>query len=482
MNRDDQNRQPTSRPLRPALYTFSAVFLSILAVGAITVPSILGFAEHVYLDLLKDSNERQARVMIRFLRSRLNAGVAPEEVAREFQEAVEGSQTDRGYVCLIEQQEIRYVSHPNVELLGMEVKPGAIFAPAVAEFDEGPWRSFIQQGMTAEGYLSFGPQMAQETIYFMTVPGTDWTISTHQNIARIEAEVGTLRRRLVSGSVLLALLLAVPASLAARAVSKRHELQIRRQAEFEHRLLEEEDARKAEELNEARKLQLSLLPKELPRLSTVQMAAHMETATEVGGDYYDVIEAQDGTVTLAIGDATGHGLQAGMMATAVKSLFAYCAAEPDLVGAIRGMARALRRIGPDRLSMAFALGRLQGRKLEFVGAGMPAALVYHAATGRVEQVALDGAPLGSPLDFPYRKTELELNRGDTVLLMSDGLPELRNESHDPLGYEGAERAFRQAAADGADPEAVIDDLLETAFSWSHGRFEDDVTLLVLRAS
>ncbi|MEE8278736.1 MAG: SpoIIE family protein phosphatase, partial [Thermoanaerobaculia bacterium] len=75
-----------------------------------------------------------------------------------------------------------------------------------------------------------------------------------------------------------------------------------------------------------------------------------------------------------------------------------------------------------------------------------------------------------------------LNRGDTVLLMSDGLPELRNESHDPLGYEGAERAFRQAAADGADPEAVIDDLLRAAFSWSHGRLEDDVTLFVLRAT
>ncbi len=482
MMRDSHYRQTTSRPWRPALYTFGAVFLSILVVGAITVPSILGFAEDVYLDLLSDSNERQTRAMIRFLRSRLDAGVVPEGVAREFQKAIEGSHTDRGYVCLIEQQEVRYVSHPNLELLGMEVKPGAIFDPALAGIDKGPWRSFIQQGTTAEGHLSFGPQMAQEMIYFTTVPGTDWTISTHENISRIEAELATLRRRLVAGSVLLALLLAVPASLAARAVSKRYELQIVRQAELERRLLEEEDARKAEELNEARKLQLSLLPKELPRLSTVQMAAHMETATEVGGDYYDVLEAEDGAVTLAIGDATGHGLQAGTVVTAVKSLFTYCAEDSDLVGAVRAMARALRRMRLGRLSMAFAVGRLQGRKLELVGAGMPPALVYRAATGRVEHVALDGVPLGSPLDFPYRKEELELSPGDTVLLMSDGLPELGSARHDPLGYEGAERVFRQAAADGGDPKAVIDSLLETVSSWSRGRLEDDVTLFVLRAT
>ena len=471
----------TSRSWRPALYTFGAVFLSILAVGSITVPSILGFAEHVYLDLLSDSNERQTRAMIRFLRSRLDAGVAPEGVAREFQEAIEGSQTDRGFVCLIEQQEVRYVSHPDLELLGKEVKPGAIFDPALAELDQAPWRSFIQEGVTAEGHLSLGPQMAREMIYFTTVPGTDWTISTHENISRIEAELAILRRRLSAGSVLLALLLAAPASLAARAVSKRQVRQIQRQAELERRLLQEEDARKAEELNEARELQLSLLPKELPRLSTVEMAAHMETAMEVGGDYYDVIEAEDGTVTLAIGDATGHGLQAGMMATAVKSLFTYGAAEPDLVAAVCRIGRALRRMRTGRLSMAFALGRLQGRKLELVGAGMPPALVYRGSTGRIEQVELNGLPLGSPIDFPYRKQKLELRRGDTVLLMSDGFPESGSENHDPLGYEGAEHAFRRAAASGADPKAVIADLLEAASSRSRGRLEDDVTLLVLRA-
>ncbi|MEE8138570.1 MAG: SpoIIE family protein phosphatase, partial [Thermoanaerobaculia bacterium] len=93
-----------------------------------------------------------------------------------------------------------------------------------------------------------------------------------------------------------------------------------------------------------------------------------------------------------------------------------------------------------------------------------------------------GAPLGSPLDFPYRKKELELSPGDTVLLMSDGFPESGSESHDPLGYEGAEHAFRRAAASGADPKAVIDDLLETVSSRSRGHLEDDVTLFVLRAT
>ena len=128
------------------------------------------------------------------------------------------------------------------------------------------------------------------------------------------------------------------------------------------------------------------------------------------------------------------------------------AAEPDLVAAVCRIGRALRRMRPGRLSMAFALGRLKGRKLELVGAGMPPALVYRGSTGRIEQVELNGVPLGSPIDFPYRKKELELTRGDTVLLMSDGFPESGSENHDPLGYEGAEHAFCRAAASGADPK------------------------------
>ncbi len=85
--------------------------------------------------------------------------------------------------------------------------------------------------------------------------------------------------------------------------------------------LEAENEQRAKELEEARQLQLSMLPKNVPQLPDLEIAAYMKTATEVGGDYYDFHVADDGTLTIAIGDATGHGLKAGTVVTATKSLF-----------------------------------------------------------------------------------------------------------------------------------------------------------------
>ena len=76
--------------------------------------------------------------------------------------------------------------------------------------------------------------------------------------------------------------------------------------------------RRAQELEEARHLQLSMLPKKLPNLPHLDIAAYMKTASEVGGDYYDFHLGEDGTLTIAVGDATGHGLKAGTMVSVVK--------------------------------------------------------------------------------------------------------------------------------------------------------------------
>ena len=64
-----------------------------------------------------------------------------------------------------------------------------------------------------------------------------------------------------------------------------------------------------------------MLPKEIPRLPTLDIDVYMKTASEVGGDYYDFDLTSDGTLTIALGDATGHGTKAGVMVALIKSLF-----------------------------------------------------------------------------------------------------------------------------------------------------------------
>ncbi len=85
---------------------------------------------------------------------------------------------------------------------------------------------------------------------------------------------------------------------------------------------------KPDELEEARKLQLSMLPNEIPNHPNLEIAVSMETATEVGGDYYDFAVGSDGTLNIALGDATGHGMQAGTLVTIMKGIFTW---KPDKV-------------------------------------------------------------------------------------------------------------------------------------------------------
>ncbi|MDX1700661.1 MAG: two-component regulator propeller domain-containing protein, partial [Melioribacteraceae bacterium] len=92
-------------------------------------------------------------------------------------------------------------------------------------------------------------------------------------------------------------------------------------AEAQASVIQAENERKTKELEEARKLQLSMLPKEIPQLPNLDIAVYMKTATEVGGDYYDFHLHSDGTLTVVLGDATGHGMQSGMMVSIMKSLF-----------------------------------------------------------------------------------------------------------------------------------------------------------------
>ncbi len=252
-----------------------------------------------------------------------------------------------------------------------------------------------------------------------------------------------------------------------------------REEEVERRLLEERYQHKVEELEEARKLQLSMLPESLPELPELEIATGMYTATEVGGDYYDFDLAADGTLTVAIGDATGHGMKAGTLVTATKSLFHALGDETDLPRTLGRFGRALQRMNLRQLRMALMLVRFKAGRLYLAAAGMPPALVYRAASGDVESVGTEGLPLGSFAGFPYQQRELSLYPGDTVLLMSDGFPERLNDVDEMLGYDEVSAAFSRVAA--TAPQAIIEGLVADGDAWAKGQpAADDTTFVVLK--
>lgn len=467
------------RSWRVSLYTFIAVNTAVFVVGAIIAPSFLGYLQATYYRLQSDVNRRHARAMTQFVTHRLESGASPDQVVREFQAAIEGTQIDRGYVCLIRQPDVRYLCHPDPDALGMSVKPNAVFDPEFRGEDAVGWQELIRRGRSGSGLLHVGPNMAPEIVFFNSVPGSEWTVSSHENASRIHLELASLRRNLTLGAIAMGLLTSLPASWAARRVGIRNEAQLKRRNELERQFLESENARKTHELEQARELQISMLPKAVPDHQFLEVAAAMRTATEVGGDYYDFASGDDGSLTIAIGDAAGHGVRAGVIVTAMKSLFGVLASEARLDSLLRQASKVLRRITPPNLYMAFAVARLHGRTLELAGAGMPPGLVHRRRGGEIENISLSGVPLGVSRDIAYQTSRIELFPGDTIVLMSDGLPELFNEEREMFGYTRPAEILRDASYQ--RPEEILDRFMDAVQLWAGGRpLDDDVTVIVMR--
>ncbi len=243
--------------------------------------------------------------------------------------------------------------------------------------------------------------------------------------------------------------------------------------------IEAENEARAKELEGARQLQLSMLPKKIPQLPHLEIAAYMKTATEVGGDYYDFHLNSNDTLTIAVGDATGHGLKAGTVVTAIKSLFRTFASGPELVPILTQSSRVLKEMNLRSLFMALLVVRIKGYNLKISAAGMPPMLIYRALTGEVEEVFIKALPLGSVSNYPWRQEEVTLDPDDVIMLMSDGWPERFNADNEMFGYEKAHAVLIESAQ--LAPQAIIEHFVRVGDQWAAGHpQDDDVTFVVVK--
>ncbi|MEJ2635286.1 MAG: SpoIIE family protein phosphatase [Calditrichia bacterium] len=254
-----------------------------------------------------------------------------------------------------------------------------------------------------------------------------------------------------------------------------HKLELERQA------IALENDRKNKELEAARELQLSLLPREVPDIEGLDIAVFMETATEVGGDYYDFFRSDDGNLMVAIGDATGHGLKAGNMVTATKGLLNILSETREVKDILVSANRAIKQMKLHRLTMCLAIARINGKTLRYSSAGMPPLLIYRAQTGQCEQVILKAMPLGAVSDFPYASDSITLSPGDVVVMTSDGLHELFDEKRETYGTENVMKSLEQHANKPA--REIIRGLYEDGKSWAGNTpLADDLTMVVIKVT
>ena len=245
-----------------------------------------------------------------------------------------------------------------------------------------------------------------------------------------------------------------------------------------------EKARLSRELEIAQRIQTSILPRNV-KVPGLTLAAQMVPASEVGGDYYDVIPLPDGC-WLAIGDVAGHGLPAGMVMFMVQSAFgALVRSRPN--AAPRQIAVLLNQIlvenvrnrldSDEHVTFTAARYFTDGR-IVFAGAHEPI-IVLRAATGVCELVPTPGTWLGiiDHIDHATTDSTLILEPGDLAVLYSDGVTEAMSEQKEQLGIDRLCAAITECR--GQTPESVHSHLMDLVRGWSKVP-DDDFTLLVLR--
>jgi serine phosphatase RsbU (regulator of sigma subunit) len=243
---------------------------------------------------------------------------------------------------------------------------------------------------------------------------------------------------------------------------------------------------KMRELDEARTLQMSLLPATPPVLPNLRIAADLRTSEEVGGDYYDFCEMPDGTGLVAtIGDATGHGLRAGFLVAMVKAYVQLLATEMPPDKLLKIISERLVVMGLKQMYMGLSILHYNSKtgSCAFASAGMPPVLIYRAENSTVERIVIRSMFLGTGIDqfAAWRLVEFTLEPGDVLLLISDGLTETRNTEREMLPDALVDECFAKAAAQA--PKAIIEAMKTLQRKWQKkDTLEDDTTLVVIARS
>lgn len=237
------------------------------------------------------------------------------------------------------------------------------------------------------------------------------------------------------------------------------------------------------ELEIARQVQQSLIPKDLPGGEAVEFSTLFEPSAAIGGDYFDVLRLSDEALAVVVADVSGHGLPTGLRMAMVKAALGVLVTDigeaTEILRRLDGTVRSGYGTGGGRffVTAVFARIDLQRGELELTNAGHPP--TYVVRDGTVEEILLPGSPLGG-LGTDYGQRTVPLRDGDVVVWLSDGLIEATDGHDEPFGYEGVERAL----AGPADSAALVRDRLLAAVGVHTGGRPalDDRTLVVMRYS
>ena len=257
-------------------------------------------------------------------------------------------------------------------------------------------------------------------------------------------------------------------------------------AEAMRRLEQEriERERIEQELRVARTIQQASLPDEVPTLEGWQIAPYFRPAREVGGDFYEFFELDDGRVALVVGDATGKGVPAALVMATTCGMLQLAAQASDSSSPGEVLSRVNEaltvRIPPNMFVTCF-YGVLdpESGSLSYANAGHDLPYLRRRG-GDCEELRARGMPLGLMPGMSYEEKDTVLDAGEAALFYSDGLVEAHGTEGEMFGFP----RLRALVAEHAEKRSLGESLLEELYSFVGDGWdqEDDITLLTLRRS
>lgn len=233
------------------------------------------------------------------------------------------------------------------------------------------------------------------------------------------------------------------------------------------------------EISIAQNIQTSLLPSHAFRNAWCTVAGFSVPATEVGGDYYDVIEISASKVAVMIADVAGHGVGSGIVSAMTKSaLYSQIIRDPSPAAVLVNLNETLSKVAERKMfvTCAYVLLDRDARTVRIATAGHPPALYASSGEKGVKQFRTEGMALGLKKNAPYREEAIPMAGGGALMLYTDGVTEAMNNRGDQFGAQRLVEWF--AHADRSDPERLADKLIAAVRGFSDsGTLKDDVTVV-----